>query len=135
MNVGSFKKPSWAVAALVIPATLLMLTSKGASSNQKMSQTAMAHATARVAGPGSILTDDLPGFQAVADFLASEHAHVWLFSLVGSVVVGLSGIFPLLVIPIEAGAALKTEGKRSVCGGYRHDICVTDEERYKNDMH
>lgn len=77
-----------------------------------MTQTAMAHATATAAGPGRSLTDDLPGLQAVADFLASEHAHVWLLSLVGSVAVGLSGVFPLLVIPIEAGAALKTEGKR-----------------------
>lgn len=69
----------------------------------------MAHATATAAGPGPSLTDDLPGLQAVADFLASEHTHVWLLSLVGSVAVGLSGVFPLLVIPIEAGAALKTE--------------------------
>ncbi len=112
MKGGSLRKPSWAVAALFIPVTLLMLTSGGASSSQKMSQTAMAHATATAAGPAPSLTDDLPGLQAVADFLASEHAHVWLLSLVGSAAVGLSGIFPLLVIPIEAGAALKTEGKR-----------------------
>lgn len=77
-----------------------------------MTQTVMAHATATAAGPGPSLTDDLPGLQAVADFLASERAHIWLLSLVGSVAVGLSGIFPLLVIPIEAGAALKTEGER-----------------------
>ena len=77
-----------------------------------MTQTTVAHATATAAGPGHSLTDDLPGFKAVADFLASEHTHVWLLSLVGSVAVGLSGIFPLLVLPIEAGAALKTEGKR-----------------------
>uniref|UniRef100_A0A3Q3XB15 Zinc transporter ZIP13 n=1 Tax=Mola mola TaxID=94237 RepID=A0A3Q3XB15_MOLML len=74
-----------------------------------MSQAAMAHATATATGPGCSMTDDLPGLQAVADFLSSEHAHVWLLSLVGSVAVGLSGIFPLLVIPIEAGPALKTE--------------------------
>lgn len=76
-----------------------------------MSQTVMAHATATATGPGPGSTDYLPGLRAVADFLASEHAHVWFLSLVGSVAVGLSGIFPLLVIPIEAGAALKTEGK------------------------
>ncbi|XP_029001058.1 zinc transporter ZIP13 [Betta splendens] len=109
MKGGSCTKPSWALAALFIPAALLMLTSRGASSSQKMTQTVMAHATATAAGPGHSLTDDLPGLQAVADFLASEQAHVWLLSLVGSVAVGLSGIFPLLVIPIEAGAALKTE--------------------------
>ncbi|XP_034428561.1 zinc transporter ZIP13 [Hippoglossus hippoglossus] len=109
MEGGSCRRPHWAVAALFIPVTLLMLTSTGASSRQNMAQTAMAHATATAAGPGHSLTDDLPGLQAVAAFIASEHAHVWLLSLVGSVAVGLSGIFPLLVIPIEAGAALKTE--------------------------
>lgn len=109
MKGGSFTKPSWAVAALFIPVALLMLTSRGASSSQKMSQAAMAQATATAAGPIPSLTDHLPGLQAVADFLGSEHTHVWFLSLVGSVAVGLSGIFPLLVIPIEAGAALKTE--------------------------
>nr|XP_020462454.1 zinc transporter ZIP13 isoform X1 [Monopterus albus]XP_020462471.1 zinc transporter ZIP13 isoform X1 [Monopterus albus] len=103
------KRPSWAVAALFFPVSLLMLTYRGASSSHQMTQTAMAHATHTAAGPGPFLTDDLPGLQAVAEFLASENAHVWLLSLVGSVAVGLSGIFPLLVIPIEAGATLKTE--------------------------
>lgn len=32
----------------------------------------------------------------------------WLFSLLGSTMVGLTGIFPLLVIPIEEGADLKS---------------------------
>ncbi|XP_041642801.1 zinc transporter ZIP13 [Cheilinus undulatus] len=109
MKGGSCGKPSWALAALFIPIALLMLTSRGALSSQKMTQTAMGHATARATGLGPSLTDDLPGLQAVADFLSSEQAHVWLLSLVGSVAVGLSGVFPLLVIPIEAGAALKTE--------------------------
>ncbi|XP_074415869.1 zinc transporter ZIP13, partial [Austrofundulus limnaeus] len=109
MNGGRCWRPSWAVAALLVPVALLMLTSRGALSSQKMTQSAMAHATAAAAGPGPSLTDDLPGLQTVADFLTSERTHVWLLSLVGSVAVGLSGIFPLLVIPIEAGAALKTE--------------------------
>ncbi|XP_028299149.1 zinc transporter ZIP13 [Gouania willdenowi] len=109
MKAGSCRRPSWAVAALFIPVILLMLTSKLTSSSQKMTQSAMAHALATTTGPGPSLTDDLPGLRALADFLSSEHAHVWLLSLVGSVAVGLSGIFPLLVIPIEAGAALKTE--------------------------
>ncbi|KAK3094884.1 hypothetical protein FSP39_007473 [Pinctada imbricata] len=40
---------------------------------------------------------------------ASERAvyEVWMFSICGAMLVGLSGIFPLLVIPIEAGPALK----------------------------
>lgn len=112
MNGGRCWRPSWAVAALLVPVALLVLTSRVALSSQKMTQSAMAHATATAAGPGPSLTDDLPGLQTVADFLTSERTHVWLLSLVGSFAVGLSGIFPLLVIPIEAGAALKTEGKR-----------------------
>lgn len=38
---------------------------------------------------------------------------VFCYSLGGAVLVGLSGIFPLLVIPIEAGPALKHGGKLS----------------------
>ncbi|XP_077375217.1 zinc transporter ZIP13 [Festucalex cinctus] len=107
MRTEGCRRPIWAVSMFII-VTLLMLTSEVVS-GQKMTQTAMAHATATAARPGPNFTDDLQGLQALADFLASEHAHVWVLSLVGSVVVGLSGIFPLLVIPIEAGAALKTE--------------------------
>ncbi|KAM3919071.1 LOW QUALITY PROTEIN: zinc transporter ZIP13 [Leptodactylus fuscus] len=33
----------------------------------------------------------------------------WICSLIGSLLVGLSGVFPLLVIPVEAGAALRSE--------------------------
>nr|XP_061811296.1 zinc transporter ZIP13-like [Nerophis lumbriciformis] len=108
MKAKGWQRPIWAVSALFIAATLLMLTSE-VGSVQKMTQTAMAHATDTVARSAPNLTDELQGLQALADFFASEHAHVWLLSLAGSVVVGLSGIFPLLVIPTEAGAALKTE--------------------------
>ncbi|XP_003697966.1 zinc transporter ZIP13 homolog [Apis florea] len=34
--------------------------------------------------------------------------YTWLFSLLGSTMIGLTGIFPLLVIPIEEGADIKT---------------------------
>ncbi|XP_069479211.1 zinc transporter ZIP13 [Ambystoma mexicanum] len=44
------------------------------------------------------------------DLFSEERLDAWLWSLIGSVLVGLSGVFPLLVIPIEAGAALKSEG-------------------------
>ncbi|KAM3877295.1 zinc transporter ZIP13 [Diretmus argenteus] len=109
MKGGGSGKPSGALAAVFISVLLLGVDSRGASSSQKMTQTAMAHAAATAAGPGSTLADDFLGFQAATDFFANEDVHVWLCSLVGSVVVGLSGIFPLLVIPIEAGVALKTE--------------------------
>jgi hypothetical protein len=37
--------------------------------------------------------------------------HPWIFSVIGSAVIGLSGVFPLFVIPIEEGANLKSGGK------------------------
>lgn len=35
----------------------------------------------------------------------------WIYSIGGAILVGLSGIFPLLVIPIEAGPALRHGGE------------------------
>jgi len=35
----------------------------------------------------------------------------WIFSLLGSTMVGLTGIFPLWLIPIEDGVDLKTGGE------------------------
>lgn len=110
MNVENSRKPSWALAVVLTTVVLLMVTSRGASSSQKMIQTVMTQATTTAAGQSPSLLDNLLGLQAAADFLANEQAHVWFLSLLGSIAVGLSGIFPLLVIPIEAGAALKTEG-------------------------
>lgn len=106
MKDGSSSKPSWALAVVLVPVVLLMVTSRGASSSQRMIQTVMAQATATATGPISSPVDCL---QTALNLLCSEEAHVLLLSLLGSIAVGLSGIFPLLVIPIEAGAALKTE--------------------------
>lgn len=106
MKDRSSSKPSWALAAVLVPVLLLMVTSRGASSSQRIIQTVMAHATATYTGSSFKLVDSL---QAALDLLCSEDTHVLLLSLLGSIAVGLCGIFPLLVIPIEAGAALKTE--------------------------
>lgn len=103
-------KPSWALATVFVIVTLVVLTSRCVSSNQKMTQTSMGHSTAAAASPGRSLLEDFLGFQLLTDLFSSEKAEVWLYSLVGSVAVGLSGILPLLIIPIDAGAALKTEG-------------------------
>ncbi|NWS11111.1 S39AD protein, partial [Pachyramphus minor] len=40
---------------------------------------------------------------------SSERLDAWICSLIGSFMVGLSGVFPLLVIPFEMGAALQSE--------------------------
>ncbi|XP_072473694.1 zinc transporter ZIP13 isoform X3 [Notamacropus eugenii] len=41
--------------------------------------------------------------------LSAERLDAWICSLAGSLMVGLSGVFPLLVIPLETGAALRSE--------------------------
>ncbi len=35
----------------------------------------------------------------------------WIYSMISATLVGLSGIFPLLVIPLEAGRALRKGGE------------------------
>lgn len=42
---------------------------------------------------------------------SEERLDAWVCSLIGSIVVGLSGVLPLLIIPLETGAALKSEGR------------------------
>ena len=40
-----------------------------------------------------------------------ERIEIWTCSIVASAIVGLSGIFPLLVIPLETGEALRRGGE------------------------
>ncbi|XP_026873475.2 zinc transporter ZIP13 isoform X1 [Electrophorus electricus] len=102
-------RPVWALGALLLVAALLAVSSTASSSGKKMAQTVLAHATAAATGPGTWCAEEVFGFHSLTTLLSGEGVDVWLCSLVGSIAVGLSGIFPLLVIPIEAGAALKTE--------------------------
>ncbi|KAM4845763.1 zinc transporter ZIP13 isoform 2-T2 [Thomomys bottae] len=41
--------------------------------------------------------------------LHGERLDTWICSLLGSLMVGLSGVFPLLIIPLEMGAMLRSE--------------------------
>ncbi|XP_008268796.1 zinc transporter ZIP13 isoform X2 [Oryctolagus cuniculus] len=41
--------------------------------------------------------------------LGAERLDTWICSLLGSLMVGLSGVFPLLVIPLEMGSMLRSE--------------------------
>ncbi|CAH2326014.1 zinc transporter ZIP13 [Pelobates cultripes] len=50
-----------------------------------------------------------PGSRACENSTFSS-LDAWICSLIGSLLVGFSGVLPLLVIPIEAGASLKSEG-------------------------
>jgi hypothetical protein len=47
----------------------------------------------------------------VISILRNSEYHPWLFSMIGSAIIGLSGVLPLLVIPIEDGANLKSGGE------------------------
>jgi len=59
----------------------------------------------------ALLIDYIPdSWITVISLLPNFEYHPWLFSVIGSAVIGLSGIFPLLVIPIEEGANLKSGG-------------------------
>lgn len=60
----------------------------------------------------TLLIDYIPdSWVTVISLLPNFEYHPWLFSVIGSTIIGLSGIFPLLVIPIEEGANLKSGGK------------------------
>ncbi|XP_058162199.1 zinc transporter ZIP13 isoform X1 [Dasypus novemcinctus] len=41
--------------------------------------------------------------------LSGERLDTWICSLLGSLMVGLSGVFPLLIIPLEMGTTLRSE--------------------------
>lgn len=41
--------------------------------------------------------------------LSGDRLDTWVCSLLGSLLVGLSGVFPLLVLPLEMGATLRSE--------------------------
>lgn len=49
--------------------------------------------------------------QDMTEEVSSRTYEIWAYSLLSSVLVGLSGIFPLLVIPLESGCALRHGGK------------------------
>lgn len=59
---------------------------------------------------------EMPNHEAAEDAMLFSHMEmaagsrgvdVWIYSILGAILVGLSGIFPLLVIPLEAGPSLK----------------------------
>ncbi|KAL4642070.1 zinc transporter ZIP13 isoform X2 [Arapaima gigas] len=100
--------PSWGLALFLSVAAIACLSS--ATSSYRANAKKMSHPTMmQAAGSGPWFMEELPGLRALSDLMAGEKGEALLCSLIGSIIVGLSGIFPLLVIPIEAGAALKTE--------------------------
>ena len=62
-----------------------------------------------------LMTQYVPEFAVpVVSMLPNFDYHPWVFAVIGSTLIGLSGVLPLLVIPIEEGANLKTGGKSSM---------------------
>ncbi len=58
---------------------------------------------------GSRLADG--SFQEKSAQAGGHSSETWMYSTISAILVGLSGIFPLVVIPIEAGKALRKGGK------------------------
>ncbi|XP_065123721.1 zinc transporter ZIP13 isoform X1 [Paramisgurnus dabryanus] len=108
MSVGP-ERPMWAVAVLLVAAALLAVTSTSSFGGKLIAQTAMTQTKTAPAGPGPWTTKDFLDVQYLNELFLIDNLDVWLCSLVGSIAIGLSGVFPLLVIPIEAGTTLKTE--------------------------
>ena len=46
--------------------------------------------------------------------LSAEY-NPWFYAIIGTLLVGLTGIFPLLVIPVEAGQKLREGGNDLFC--------------------
>ncbi|KAJ8280996.1 hypothetical protein GJAV_G00062030 [Gymnothorax javanicus] len=102
-------RPGWGLS-LLLSGTALLYVSSGVSSlrpNAKMSHSTVVQATA--VKTGTWCMEELLSSRVLSELFLGETAETWICSLVGSIIVGLSGVFPLLIIPIEAGAALRTE--------------------------
>lgn len=65
---------------------------------------------------------------------SSERLDAWICSLIGSFMVGLSGVFPLLVIPLETGAALRSEGKPANCIGLPEAKCPGMRQQHNGEQ-
>lgn len=53
----------------------------------------------------SVLAGFIPDY--VVSYMDELDEHPWLFAALASVLVGLSGILPLLIIPIDESASFK----------------------------
>ncbi|XP_067297186.1 zinc transporter ZIP13 isoform X2 [Pseudorasbora parva] len=99
------ERPVWAFAVLLLVTALLASSFGG----KMMAQTAVAQAKTAPAGPGPWCVKDLLDLQYLDELFSVDNLDVWICSLLGSIAIGLSGVFPLLIIPIEAGTTLETE--------------------------
>ncbi|XP_064432536.1 zinc transporter ZIP13 isoform X5 [Mirounga angustirostris] len=63
----------------------------------------------RSRGPAAACRLDNKESESWGALLSGERLDTWICSLLGSLMVGLSGVFPLLVIPLEMGTMLRSE--------------------------
>ncbi|XP_077178556.1 zinc transporter ZIP13 [Paroedura picta] len=66
----------------------------------------LSFACQAVGGASPLCEKEVESWGAI---FSEERLDAWICSLIGSVMVGLSGVLPLLIIPLESGAALKSE--------------------------
>lgn len=50
----------------------------------------------------------------VPEYFKDWQYHPWIFSVLGSILIGLSGVLPLLIIPLEGGENFQSGGKCSL---------------------
>ena len=77
-----------------------------------------------VAQRGDMRTSGNAGEAATVHMVDSENFQsfdVWIYSIAGAILVGLSGILPLIIMPIEAGPSLKHGGR---CPSYSVSSCL-----------
>uniref|UniRef100_A0A2K6AHD7 Zinc transporter ZIP13 n=1 Tax=Mandrillus leucophaeus TaxID=9568 RepID=A0A2K6AHD7_MANLE len=68
-----------------------------------------SHPALRSRGTATACRLDNKESESWGALLSGERLDTWICSLLGSLMVGLSGVFPLLVIPLEMGTMLRSE--------------------------
>uniref|UniRef100_A0A4W3HLA3 Zinc transporter ZIP13 n=1 Tax=Callorhinchus milii TaxID=7868 RepID=A0A4W3HLA3_CALMI len=68
-----------------------------------------AAATQGAAGNQRWCSQSVFQLRSWSELFVGERVEAWICSMIGAVLVGLTGIFPLLVIPIKAGPALRSQ--------------------------
>nr|XP_020726619.1 zinc transporter ZIP13 isoform X2 [Odocoileus virginianus texanus] len=92
--------PSMAGQRLLFLAALTLELLGGAGGSQQALRSRGAAAACRLDNKES---------ESWGALLSGERLETWICSLLGSLMVGLSGVFPLLVIPLEMGTMLRSE--------------------------
>ena len=89
-----------------------------------------------VAQGGEMRTSGNAGEAATVHLVDEEDFQsydVWIYSIAGAILVGLSGILPLIIMPIEAGPSLKHGGRypKTFFASCSREACCTVYKKVK----